>query len=460
MNTPKIIQGGMGVNISSPRLARAVSMASKPGRETMGTISGVTLEKVMLRKLQQGGSDADLIIDVLEKFPYRQRAIKIINAYYKKPQKGIPVISVTPSNFLIWCIICANYTWVKLAKQGHSNPISINYLEKISMSHLYSIFGAMLAEVDFITMGAGIPFDIPKVILSYCEGKTATYKIPVYGSEDFEMFFNPNAFCEEGVPKLKRPGFIPIISSNVLGTMLKKRLPEGSISGFVVEEPTAGGHNAPPRNKINYGEKDVVDYSQIAELGLPFWIAGSYASPKKLKEVISLGASGIQAGSIFALSNESGMMDEIRKQIRTKGFNGKLEVRTDMKISPTGFPFKVVELENTASESEIYESRKRICDQCALVTLYQKENGSIGYRCPSEPVEDYVSKGGKIEDTYQRGCVCNGLITTAGLRLPDEDYEPPIVTLGDNVVFLRHLMKHEDDSYCASDAIKYLFDQS
>jgi nitronate monooxygenase len=460
MNAPKIIQGGMGVNISSPRLARAVSMESRPGRETMGTISGVTLEKVMLRKLQQGGSDADLIIEVLEKFPYNQRAKKIINAYYKKTNKGIPVIGVNSSPFLIWCIICANYVWVKLAKQGHNNPISINYLEKISMPHLYSIFGAMLAEVDFITMGAGIPIQIPKVLESFCEGKTATYKIPVHGSDDFEMSFNPETFCEEGIPKLKRPGFIPIISSNVLGTMLKKKLPEGSISGFVVEEPTAGGHNAPPRNKVDYGPKDVVNYAEIAELGLPFWIAGSYASPGKLKEVISLGASGIQAGSIFALSNESGMMDEIRKQIRTYGFNGTLKVRTDMKISPTGFPFKVVQLDKTASEDDIYESRKRICDQCALVTLYKKENGSIGYRCPSEPVEDYVSKGGKIEDTYQRGCVCNGLITTAGLRLSGEDCEPPIVTLGDNVGFLKHLMKHERDSYCASDAIKYLFSQS
>jgi nitronate monooxygenase len=315
----------------------------------------------------------------------------------------------------------------------------------------------MLAGVDFITMGAGIPIQIPALINAFLEGRPATYRIPVIDGDEHEMSFNPQSFFGQEIPVLKRPGFIPIIASNILATILVKKLPAGSIYGFVVEEPTAGGHNAPPRNKVSYGEKDVVDYFALAKLGLPFWIGGSCASPEKLKAAIAVGANGIQTGSIFALSNESGMDSEIRREILKAGFNGTLEVETSMEISPTGFPFKVAHLPGSISDPDVYEARRRVCDLCVLVSCYKKPDGSIGYRCPSEPTEHFVHKGGKIEDTKNRGCVCNGLITAAGLRFENENHEPAIVTLGDDVSFLKHLMKNDDDSYSAVDAIRYLF---
>jgi nitronate monooxygenase len=271
------------------------------------------------------------------------------------------------------------------------------------------------------------------------------------------MSFDPGSFFCKEIPPLKRPLFIPIVSSNVLATVLMKKLPEGSIYGFVVEEPTAGGHNAPPRNKVSYGEKDQVDYEGIAKLGLPFWIGGSRACPEKLKEAISLGASGIQVGSIFALARESGMDPKIRQEILKRGFNGTLEIRTDMEVSPTGFPFKVVDLPGTISDSAVFRDRKRACDQCVLVSLYKKPDGSIGYRCPSESPVNFVRKGGKSEDTENRGCICNGLISAAGLRFENEDHEPAIVTLGDDVEFLKHLMRDENGSYSAVQVIRYLF---
>jgi nitronate monooxygenase len=50
---------------------------------------------------------------------------------------------------------------------------------------------------------------------------------------------------------LKRPSFVPIVSSVVLAQSMLKRAngigPTRGIQGFVVELPTAGGHNAPPR---------------------------------------------------------------------------------------------------------------------------------------------------------------------------------------------------------------------
>ena len=455
MFLPKIISGGMGVNTSCPDLAAQVSGYSQPNKETLGTISGVALEMVMTRILQLGGSYANRIRKVLEEFPFKDVARRVLEEY-SKPQKGVPMFSINPSRTLKELTICANFAFVRLAKEGHNCPISINYLEKISMPHLFAIFGAMLAGVDFITMGAGIPIQIPAVIEAYNTGSTATYKIPVIGSDDYQVSFNPTEFFGTSVPSLNKPGFLPIIASNVLGTMLKRKLPEGSIYGFVIEEPTAGGHNAPPRNKTDYGVKDIVDYKGIASLGLPFWIGGSYASPEKLARALSVGASGIQAGSIFALSNESGMRPDLKKRIIERALAGNLSIRTDMRISPTGFPFKVIEMDDTISNEKIYKARRRICDRGALVSLYAKADGSIGYRCASEPLESFISKGGKIEDTEGRGCICNGLITTAGLRLEGEE-EPAVITLGDDTSFLSHLLRDGGDSYSAVDALNYLF---
>ncbi|MCX6755543.1 MAG: nitronate monooxygenase [Candidatus Nomurabacteria bacterium] len=455
---PQIIQGGMGIDVSKYTLSNTVSRLGG-----QGTISGVTLERVMTRTLQNGDLNGD-VRRALRHLPFKEISEKILKNYFVEggiqkgiSYKGVPFLSINPPASLIELIIAANFVYVWLAKEGHTSPISINYLEKVSMPHIYAITGAMLADVDFITMGAGIPIKIPAVITAVQNWETASYPIPVLGKDgkkfDYVMSFNPQTFLGEKPYEINKPGFIPIISSNLLATLFTTKLPQGSVYGFVVEEPTAGGHNAPPRNKVEYGEKDFVNYEKLAELGLPFWIAGGYASPERLQWSLSMGAKGIQCGSIFALCEESGMNPKIRKQLRKFGFNGQLDIKTDFKVSPTDYPFKVAQLNETLSEENVYSSRERICSQGGLIVLYEKENGSIGYRCPSEPVEKYLSKGGEVGDTIGRGCLCNGLLSTAGLG---DSWEPPIVTLGDDTSFLFELMEDENSSYGAIDAMRYL----
>lgn len=462
---PRIIQGGMGVNISGWLLARTVSMLGQ-----QGTVSGVALEKILSRILQRGDPGGHMR-RALSHFPFPHIAQKVLDAFYVEggiPKgallRNVPVFTTKPSDFLISLTVCGNYAFVWLAKEGHNNPVSINYLEKIAIPHVYAITGAMLAGIDLITMGAGIPLQIPEVLDNLAAGKTANYRVPVIGDNitGYTMSFNPKEFFGGELPPLKRPGFIPIIASNLLASIFMKKLPKGSIQGFVVEEPTAGGHNAPPRKVILdkkgkplpiYGSKDEVNYPLLAKLGLPFWIGGSYASPEKLKWALEQGAAGIQAGSIFALCTESDMDPEIKTKIRRLGFDGKLNVRTDMLISPTGFPFKVVILDGTISEQDVYQSRIRICDQGALTSLYERPDGNIGYRCASEPLNIFLSKGGNAQELVGRGCLCNGLISTAGLGNPNE---PPVVTLGDDVSFLKKIMTSAESTYSAEDAINFL----
>ena len=147
------------------------------------------------------------------------------------------------------------------------------------------------------------------------------------------------------------------------------------------------------------------------------------------------------------------MLGYFRNEIRRLGYRGELEIRTDPRASPTGFPFKVVQLPETLSDHAVYIARERVCDVCALRIVCEQHDGEICYRCPGEPLNDFLRKGGKVEDTVDARCLCNGLLAAAGFGNP---LEPPIFTLGDDVSFLRHLMRNETDSYGAVDAIKYL----
>ena len=461
----KIIQGGMGVNISSWNLARTVSMLGQ-----QGTVSGVALEIVVIRILQNGDPGGN-IRRAFAQFPFQEHTKRILNSYFieggiKKNTKfrKTPFFTIEPSNFLISLVVCSNFAAVWLAKEGHQNPVSINYLEKVSMPHIYAITGAMLAGVDFITMGAGMALQIPKVIKDIMEGETASYIIPIDGKKitNWTMKFNPKSFFGSDLQLTKKPKFLPIVSSNLAASAFIK-YHEEDIYGFVIELDKAGGHNAwprkPPCDKKTgerlpiYGEKDVIDYFEFRKWEKPFWIGGAKASPEMLKWAFSVGAKGIQVGSIFALSKESDMDENLKQKVRRLGFKGKLKIRTDTRISPTTYLFKVAEVKKTISEKRVYKKRCRICDIGGLRFPYREIDGTIHYRCPAESLEMYRRKGGKEEDTVGRGCLCNGLFTTCGLG---SQGEPPVITLGDDFSFLKKMMKHSHDSYSAEDVIRYL----
>jgi hypothetical protein len=96
-----------------------------------------------------------------------------------------------------------------------------------------------------------------------------------------------------------RPRFLAIVSSNTLATTMLRRA-SGRVDGLVIESPTAGGHNAPPRGKLQlnaagepvYGERDRVNIEELRALGVPFWLAGGYGNAEKLREALDQGAAG------------------------------------------------------------------------------------------------------------------------------------------------------------------------
>jgi nitronate monooxygenase len=463
----------MGVAVSGWLLARTVAEQGQ-----LGVVSGTALAVTLARRLQLGDPDGRLR-HALSHFPVSSVVTRVLDAYYSPVPKAeseayrlTPMPVLAPGRAFLELTVLANFAEVFLAKEGHRGVVGVNLLEKIQLPTLPSLFGAMLAGVDYVLMGAGIPRAIPGALDRLSRGETAELKIDVQGAgadEEFHATFDPVAFME-GVPmpELRRPYFLGIVGSATLAMTLAKKS-NGRVDGFVVEGDTAGGHNAPPRGALQlseagepiYGPRDVPDLEKIRALGLPFWLAGSYGRPGRLNDALAVGATGIQVGTAFAFCEESGISPELKERAIALSLAGVAKVFTDPVASPTGFPFKVVELDGTISQAASYSARERICDLGYLRHLYRREDGSVGYRCPSEPVEDYVRKGGALEDTVGRKCVCNGLPATVGLGQVRSvtSCELPLLTAGNDVSDIAQFLEPGRTSYRAADVIRSLLQE-
>jgi nitronate monooxygenase len=495
----------MGIRISSWQLAREVS---KKGE--LGVISGTAIDSVFVRELQNGDKDGHLR-RALATFPDQDMVMRTMEKYFveggkpqDKPFRPLPMWTLDPPQALLEACVLADYCEVWLAKHNDDGTptggiAGINLLTKVTLPTIASLYGAMLADVDYVIMGAGIPLRVPGVLDNLSEGKDAFFPVDIHGSqENTEIKFSPKDFWMGAEPPtLKRPNFLPIVSSVVLAQSFLKRAdgkgPFRGVDGFVVELPTAGGHNAPPRGfrydpvskshavDLNergepiYGEKDEVDIEKFkkAAKGLPFWFAGSYAHAEKFEEILEIGGQGVQVGTAFALSKESGMDPVTKQQVLRTIMKGDMDVFTDPVASPTGYPFKVLEIAGTLSDKEVYMERPRVCNLGYLRTAYIDETtGKLGYRCPSEPIEDWLKKGGEIEATKGRKCLCNALMANVGLpqtrSITNEDgtkqkyVEEQLITIGDEVNLCRRFVKEDADgnlAYSAADVVDYLKSQ-
>jgi nitronate monooxygenase len=202
--------------------------------------------------------------------------------------------------------------------------------------------------------------------------------------------------------------------------------------------------------------RDVVDLDAMRKVGLPFWLAGTYGSPEQFRQALAEGAAGVQVGTAFALCEESGLIPELRKAFVRLALAGKARVMTSPTASPTGFPFKIAELDGSLSDEALYRHRRRCCDLGFLRDVYLKPDASLGYRCSAEPEAAYVAKGGKLEDTLGRRCLCNALLANIGLpqRLGDGREERPMVTLGDDYANIGRFCTPERPDYTAADVVR------
>lgn len=461
----------MGVAVSSWKLARTVASLGH-----LGVVSGTALDLVLARRLQEGDPAGDLR-RALNAFPDRSVAGEVLKRYFipggKRPDAAfinIPMFAAHPAPRLHALAAVAGFAEVFLAKEGHTGPVGINFLEKVQLPTSAVLYGALLAGVDYLLVGAGIPRDFPDLLDTLVRHEPSRLPLHVTGalpSDDFSLTFDPSSILDtRGLSELRRPGFLAIVASATLAVNLSRH--GGRVDGFVVEGPAAGGHNAPPRGALKldgdgepiYGERDVVDLARIRDIGLPFWLAGACATPQGVADAQQQGAAGIQVGTLFAFCDESGMEASLRRKVLEQVRAGTARVFTDPLASPTGFPFKVLQVETTLSDDKVYANRERRCDLGYLREMYRRDDGSIGYRCAGEPIADYVRKGGDVATTVGRKCVCNGLLGTIGLgQVRHHGVEPAIVTAGAGLAEIETLLAGRR-SYSAADVVAYLTDPS
>ncbi|MBK9144036.1 MAG: nitronate monooxygenase [Candidatus Melainabacteria bacterium] len=479
MSEPMLIQGGMGVAVSNWRLAREVSLAGQ-----LGVVSGTLIDVVMCRRLQDGDPGGH-VVRALEAFPDRVIADDIINRYYirggkpkEAPYKVLPMHAMVPNRSLDEITVAANFVEVFLAKEGHDGLVGINYLEKIQLPTLPSLFGAMLAGVDYVLMGAGIPRAIPGILASLSSWQEARLRIAVTDAtadDDFSVSFNPSDFfrapdLESRRLPLKTPKFLAVISSVALAkTLTRKGSSQGAVHGFVIEGHSAGGHNAPPRGPLRldeqgqpvYSEKDRVNLAEIRAIGLPFWLAGSFGSREMLDLALSEGAQGVQVGTPFAFCRESGFEESIKRKVIDLVKSGQAKIETDCRASSSGFPFKILDLDGSLSREEEYINRQRVCDLGFLREAYKREDGTAGFRCPGEPEALYEIKGGDPADTPGRKCLCNALLASAGLPQVqtngDRHYiEMPLITAGESINEIAQFIEPGRDDYSARTVVEMI----
>lgn len=506
----QLIQGGMGVYVSNFRLANAVA-SCQPG-VTAGTVSGTALDVVHVRLLQMGDPgghirkalfafDSKFQVDIgakiidqhlveggklpHERFHYGPRQmLYTMDGKQVIPLPGEPPLPVqlTVDQELVELLIATAFAEVWLAKQGHHGRVLINFLHKVQLPLVYALYGAMLADVDGIVVGAGNPEGLPEICSRLAQHQPVTTKHHLLYRESGEIFqvdFDPRMIGGGRLAQqiLNRPAFLAIVSlESLVGVLVNS--PSSTLSaeppdGFIIEHHTAGGHNAPPQGPLTkdaldqpvYSSQDEPDLEEIRRFKMPFWLAGGYNSRQKLEEAKNAGATGVQIGTSFALAQESGL-DPVHKIALLKALQqGTTDadlVRTTL-FSPTGYPFKVAQLPGTLADEEVYEGRNRVCDLGFLQQRGFSKPGPDGARdlfarCPAGPLADFSRKRGLPFNAAGKRCLCNGLLAAVGLgqTLQNHGDEPAIVTLGNNLEGVRRLSRQGQMPYWACDVVRDL----
>ena len=163
-------------------LARAVSL-----RGQLGVVSGTALDSLLVRRLQDGDLGGH-VRRAMQAFPIPEVSAAALRRYFLpegrapgEPYKLLPMYKQAVSVARQQITMLANFVEVHLAKEGHDGLVGINLLTKLQLPNLPSLYGAMLAGVDCVLMGAGIPREIPGALDALALHQTAVIRFDVEG---------------------------------------------------------------------------------------------------------------------------------------------------------------------------------------------------------------------------------------------------------------------------------------
>ncbi|MBL8473502.1 MAG: nitronate monooxygenase [Rhodocyclaceae bacterium] len=270
-----IVQGGMGVGVSAHRLAGSVARIGG-----MGTVASVDLRR--------------LHADLMERTD-RTRDRELIEAANLE----------------------ALQREIRAAKElaGGHGAVAVNVMRAVTQYADY-VRHACMAGVDAVVMGAGLPLDLPEL------------------TSDF-----PDV------------ALIPILSDvRGVNLVLKKWQRKGRLpDAIVIEHPRyAGGHlgaaGLADLNDPRFDFETVIpgclklfEDMGLAPGSIPLIPAGGINSPQRVRELFALGASAVQLGTPFAVTEEGDAHPVFKQVLATAGPEDIVEF-----MSVAGLPARAV----------------------------------------------------------------------------------------------------------------------
>ena len=218
LRQPVVIQGGMGVAVSDWRLARAVSVTGQ-----LGVVSGTALDVLLTRRLQSGDPGGH-VRRALAAFPRPEVSRWILDSYFVEGGIGaegrfaqVPRHTLSSSVRLQELTVAAGFAEVFLAKEGHDGLVGINFLRKIELPLPATLYGALLAGVDFVLVGAGSPADIPGMVRHLASHQPVTVSVKVMGARSTDnvgdLVFDPAVALPQRPATLPMPRVLAIVAS-------------------------------------------------------------------------------------------------------------------------------------------------------------------------------------------------------------------------------------------------------
>lgn len=297
-----VVQGGMGVGVSAHRLAGSVAREG-----AVGTLSAVDLRRHHPDLMEATGKSRDkAAIDEANRVAL-DREVK-----------------------------------AALAIAGGNGIVAVNVMRAVTEYPAY-VRQSCESGAQAVVVGAGLPLDLPELTAEH-------------------------------------PGvaLVPILSdARGIGIVLKKwmrknRLPDA----IVIEHPGhAGGHLGAAKVEDLHDRRfdfEIVleaAFKVFRELGLaaeriPLIVAGGIATPQRVRELLGLGASAVQLGTAFAVTEEGDAHPTFKKVLAEAKPEDIVEF-----VSVAGLPARAVRTPWLAKYLEkipIMERRRKPRAQCTL----------------------------------------------------------------------------------------------
>ena len=287
-----IMQGGMGVDISTAALALEVARLGG-----IGHISDAMLPTVADRRY-----DTKYVKNKLKQYKFNVENTD-------KSVVKFDLEEVAQSTRL-------HVEATMKAKQG-DGLIFINCMEKLTMNAPKDTLrvrmrAAMDAGIDGITLAAGLHLGSFALIEDHPRFHEVQLGIIVSSLRALQLF-------------LKK-------------TARTKRLPDY----IVVEGPLAGGHLGFGMDWQDYHLETILveirDWMQAEGLTIPLIAAGGVFTGADAVRMLELGAQGVQVATRFTVTHECGLPDKI-KQEYFRASEEDIEVN---QLSPTGYPMRMI----------------------------------------------------------------------------------------------------------------------